>query len=113
MEPEKIDYFFISRSDYFPPEQIPAMRKKMMEMDGDKALMVQSVDYRNPTILLVISILVGELGIDRFLLGDIGLGILKLITFGGCGIWWLIDVILIMKKTREYNMLQFNKYALL
>jgi len=31
-------------------------------------------------------------------MGHIGLGILKLITFGGCGVWWLIDVILIATK---------------
>ena len=37
----------------------------------------------------------GELGIDRFYLGYTGLGILKLITAGGFGIWWLIDLILI------------------
>lgn len=45
---------------------------------------------------LLLSILIGELGIDRFYLGYTGLGILKLITLGGCGIWWLIDVILIV-----------------
>ena len=42
---------------------------------------------------LVLSILLGEIGVDRFYLGYTGLGILKLITFGGAGIWWLIDVI--------------------
>ena len=47
---------------------------------------------------LIISILIGSLGIDRFFMGYIGLGILKLITFGGLGIWWLIDVILIASK---------------
>lgn len=47
---------------------------------------------------LILSILVGSLGIDRFYLGYIGLGILKLLTAGGCGVWWLIDVILIATK---------------
>ena len=44
------------------------------------------------------SILFGSLGVDRFIMGHIGLGIVKLITFGGFGIWWLIDLILIATK---------------
>ena len=44
---------------------------------------------------LILSIFLGELGIDRFYLGYIGTGILKLITCGGFGIWWLIDLIMI------------------
>jgi len=43
----------------------------------------------------LLSIFVGTLGIDRFYLGYVGLGLLKLFTAGGCGIWWLIDLILI------------------
>jgi TM2 domain-containing membrane protein YozV len=45
---------------------------------------------------LLLSIFLGEFGIDRFYLGKIGTGILKLITFGGFGIWWAIDIILII-----------------
>jgi hypothetical protein len=44
---------------------------------------------------LIISFLVGWFGIDRFYLGYTGLGILKLITFGGCGVWYIVDLILI------------------
>ena len=50
---------------------------------------------KNKTTALILSILLGSLGIDRFYLGYTGLGILKLITGGGFFIWWLVDVILI------------------
>lgn len=53
---------------------------------------------RDYVIALVLSVVVGTLGVDRFYLGKVGTGILKLITFGGLGIWWLIDLVLIALK---------------
>jgi hypothetical protein len=50
---------------------------------------------RNKWVALVLSIFVGAFGIDRFYLGKIGTGILKLITGGGFGIWWFVDIVLI------------------
>lgn len=52
----------------------------------------------NWTVTLLMSIFFGWLGVDRFIMGHVLLGILKLITLGGCGIWWLIDLILIASK---------------
>jgi len=49
------------------------------------------------------SIFFGQLGVDRFIMGHVGLGILKLITFGGFGIRWIIDVILIATKYNFSN----------
>ena len=46
-------------------------------------------------VLLLLSFFLGGFGVDRFYAGKIGTGILKLLTFSGCGIWWLIDEILI------------------
>jgi TM2 domain-containing membrane protein YozV len=45
------------------------------------------------TTALILSILVGTLGVDQFYLGNVGLGIGKLLTLGGCGIWALVDII--------------------
>jgi len=61
---------------------------------------IQSTDKprKQFIVAILLSVLVGSLGIDRFYLGYIGLGILKLLTGGGCGVWWLIDIVLIATK---------------
>ena len=53
------------------------------------------IGKRNYVVALVLSIFVGALGVDRFYMGLIGTGILKLVTLGGFGIWYIIDIVLI------------------
>ncbi|MFN3640643.1 MAG: TM2 domain-containing protein, partial [Flavobacterium sp.] len=50
-----------------------------------------------------------NLGVDRFYIGDTGMGVGKLLTCGGLGIWAIVDWFLIMGATREKNMESFNK----
>lgn len=66
--------------------------------------MANSKEKKSFLTALILSILVGYLGIDRFYLGYTGLGLLKLFTGGGCGVWALIDIILIAtKKLKDAN----------
>jgi TM2 domain-containing membrane protein YozV len=81
-----------------------------------KPEVIQENPDKNYFIALALSVLFGPLGLDRFYLGKIGTGILKLITVGGFGIWWLIDFILIgIGKLRAKNdnrpLEQYTRYG--
>ena len=53
---------------------------------------------RNWTVAVVLSFFLGALGIDRFYLGYTGVGLAKLVTIGGLGMWALIDCVLIVVR---------------
>ena len=67
-------------------------------------LTVQACELKDPTTLLLVSIFLGALGIDRFMLGDTGMGVLKLLTGGCCGVLTIIDWFTISKKTKQKNL---------
>lgn len=51
--------------------------------------------YYFPTVMLY-SVFLGLLGVDRFCLGYTCCGIVKLLTLGGVGVWWIVDIILLL-----------------
>ena len=108
---DRIDLFFVQNRDCFPVTRITEMRESMEQAENAISA-TESGDYRNPTTMLIISILIGELGVDRFMIGEVGMGILKLLTGGCCGILWIIDIINIKKKTQEYNYNKFKEMML-
>ena len=62
-----------------------------------------SKEWRDSLATMLLSWILGELGIDRFYRGQIGLGVLKLLTAGGAGLWWLIDAIIATIRFGEEN----------
>jgi len=111
MEQSKIDMFIMTMAEKFPPEKIMIIKSQLEKMDDNKFIMLQAMDYKNPTTMLIISIFLGALGVDRFMLGHTGLGVGKLLTGGGCGIWWFIDLFLITKATKDDNFMKFSQVA--
>jgi len=71
-----------------------------------------AAERRDRVLILVISVFLGALGIDRFLVGDVGLGLLKLLTGGVCGIFWLIDIFLIMGRVDDFNRTKAQEIAM-
>ena len=79
------------------------MKEKLLAADESKFDQLAAVELKDPTTLLLVSIFLGSLGIDRFMLGETGMGVLKLLTAGVCGVLTIIDWFNIQKKTKEYN----------
>lgn len=105
MEDQKVDMFLMAKSDHFEGSDVMYVRQMLKDMDDSKWPLLQSANLKNPTTILIVSILAGVLGIDRFMIGDTGLGIGKLLTCGGFGIWAIIDYFMIMPATRKKNLL--------
>ncbi len=104
MDQQKVDMFLMSYAKYFEGYQLTALRERMTQLDDAKLIQLQSANLKDPTTMLIVSLVGGHFGIDRFLLGEVGLGIAKLLTCGGLGIWTIVDWFLIMGRTREINM---------
>ena len=108
MESQKVDMFMMTNAKFFEGHHLNAIRERLISLDDSKWGLVQTMQFKDPTTSIIVSLLGGGLGIDRFMIGDTGLGIGKLLTCGFLGIWTIIDWFLIMGATREKNMETFQ-----
>ena len=110
MDAQKVDMFIMSNGKFFESHQMNMIRERLLALDYSKWAMLSTVQFKDPTTTLIVSILAGSLGIDRFMIGDTGLGVGKLLTCGGMGIWTIIDWFMIQKSTRENNMQKIQQF---
>lgn len=104
MDAQKVDSFIMANSKFFHDYQLVTLRETLLSVDDDRWPQVSTLQFHDPLISLIVSLVGGYLGIDRFIIGDVALGLLKLITCGGMGVWTVIDWFLIMGATRDKNM---------
>lgn len=109
MDANKVDMFMMTNSKYFEGHNLHAIRERLLALDDEKWPMIQMVQYKDPTTALLISIFAGAYGIDRFYIGDTGMGVGKLLTCGGLGIWAIVDWFLIQGATKQKNLERFNQ----
>lgn len=110
MDAQKVDMFIMSNTKFFEGHQMNMIREKLLTLDDSKWAALSTVQFKDPMTAQIISIVAGGLGIDRFMIGDTGLGVGKLLTCGGFGIWTIVDWFIIQKATREKNMQKIQQF---
>ena len=111
MESEKVNHILMLLSSKIPAGSIPSVRTRLENTDiSESEILALQSQMKDPLLSILLSIFIGTLGVDRFYIGDVGLGIGKLLTGGGCGIWWLIDIFLIVDATKQKNLELLSYY---
>lgn len=104
MSPEKADMLLMNFKNFIPEEKVPAFRYALGKASADCYSDLGMAPLKNPMTVLLFSVFLGGLGVDRFYIGDTGMGIAKLLLGGFTfGIWPLIDIFLCYKEVKERN----------
>jgi len=106
MDTNQVNFWLSINAENFTPETLPVVKNKLEQIDKSQMMFLQSASFKKPSTIFLIALF---LGWERFLLNDIALGIVKVITAYGCGIWWLIDIFTAKKRAQKYNFQQFQK----
>ena len=91
--------------DKIPSDSAYAFRQRLASLPDSAAPYFYSVPLHDTTLVIVMSVLFGGLGVDRFIIGDVGMGLLKLflLSWVTCGIFPLVDIFLCYKRAKVKN----------
>jgi TM2 domain-containing membrane protein YozV len=108
-----INSFMMQNGKKFTTADVMIVKQKLESLTPEQIQLLATGDYLDPTVNVVVSVLVGSWGVDRFLIGQTGWGILKFLTGGGLGVWTIVDWFQISRLTKESNMEKFNENLIL
>ena len=104
METSKANGILSQYKEYIPSDKVLALKNKLESANDSVYDSLVTLNMKNPTTTILLSVFLGAFGVDRFYIGDTGLGIAKLLfgwfTFG---IWPLLDIFCCYKKTKVKN----------
>ncbi|CDE72046.1 tM2 domain-containing protein [Acidaminococcus sp. CAG:917] len=104
MTNEKIAIVMSRISDKIPSQDVTMVRHALQSASDDCVVDITSLPLKSPGGCVVLSLFLGGLSIDRFYLGDVGIGIAKLLLgWLTLGIWNFIDIFLCYKKAKVIN----------
>ena len=105
MEKEKINTIILQYKNLLPQDKIMLLKSTLEKADDNVYETILTTKIYNPTTPLILSIFLGGIGVDRFYIGDIGVGVCKLLFgFLTFGIWPLIDIFCSYKKAKAKNL---------
>jgi len=107
----RADTWIVANAENFLPEHLPTVKAKVAEMPDARIDALTAVKIHQPMTMLLIAIFLGGFGVDRFMLGDTGLGVAKLLTAGGCGVWTIIDIFSVQNRAKAKNFELFMQAA--
>lgn len=115
---QRVQRFIMTNSKYLPESHMEEIRSTLLSLNAQQMSSVECIDFKDPTTMLLISIFLGGLGVDRFMLGDAKNGVFKLllsifffliITLLALFVWWIIDLIKMKDMTKQYNYNELTK----
>lgn len=114
MQENKVMLFMATNGSKFSESKKGFIIDRLRQMPDENFMVIQTMEFKKPTTWLIMYLFVPFFAfIDRIILGEIGLGILKLITGGGLFIWMFIDIFTISSRVKEQNYKKMEPFLLM
>lgn len=104
MQPDKVAAVMARVTGDVPKESLPALQDMLANAPDAAFASLSSVSLKSTPVTVSLAFFLGWLGVDRFYIGDIGLGVAKLLLgWLTSGIWPLVDIFVSYRKARQKN----------